>query len=515
MHPKIILIHPPVSKPAESPAGLAKLAGCLAANNIDHDIMDMNLEGLLYLLNNPVPENRGNDRWTARAWKHREENLSALRDGKIYQSRSRYQRAVADINRLISRAGKAYSIELSLADYRDSLLTPVKSGDLLKAAATPQNNLFYPYFASRLEKALKENPEFIGFSLNYLSQALCTFAMIGFIRRRNARQKIVLGGSLVTSWIKITDNENMFGGLVDEIVAGAGEKRLLDLLGCQDGKIDTPPDYRSFPVNDYLSPVPILPFCTARGCYWRQCSFCPEKAEESLYLPLSPTNVLSQLQTLSNVMHPGLIHLVDNAVSPAILNTLAQKSHGVPWYGFTRITPHLTDDDFCRSLKSSGCVMLKLGIESGDQTVLDALSKGIDLQTVSRALKAIRRAGIATYVYLLFGTPPENAESAGKTLSFTVKHHDCIDFLNLAIFNLPVLSAEAQNLETLTFYDGDLSLYKDFVHPLGWQRADVRRFLERTFKKQPAVAEIIQRTPNHFTSNHAPFFILDKTAAVV
>lgn len=506
MHPKIILIHPPVSKPAEPPAGIAKLAGCLAVNGIDHQIIDANLEGLLYLLNNTLPENRGNDRWTARAWKHREKNLSALRDGKIYSNRSRYQRAVADINRLISRAGKTCGIDISLADYHDSLLTPVKVDDLLRAAEKPQDNLFYPYFTSCLENALQDNPEFIGFSLNYLSQALCTFAMIGLIRRQNPRQKIILGGSLVTSWIKITDNENMFGGLVDEMVTGAGEKRLLDLLGRQDGQIDAPPDYRGFPVNDYISPVPVLPFCTARGCYWRQCSFCPEKAEDNPYLPLSPTRVLSQLQTLCGEMHPGLIHLVDNAVSPAILNALARSSPGVAWYGFTRITPHLTDENFCRSLQSSGCVMLKLGIESGDQAVLDALHKGIDLQTVSRAIKAIHKAGIATYIYLLFGTPPENEERAGKTLSFTVDHRDCIDFLNLAIFNLPVLSAEAQNLETVTFYEGDLSLYKDFVHPLGWQRADVRRFLERTFKKRPAVAEIIQRTPDYFTSNHAPFF---------
>ncbi|MEN6330555.1 MAG: radical SAM protein [Smithella sp.] len=511
----MILIHPPVSKPAEPPAGIAKLAGCLTANGIDYEIIDANLEGLLYLLKNPVPENGGNDRWTTRAWKHREKNLSALHDGKIYQNRSRYQRAVADTNHLISQAGKGCGIDISLADYRDSQFTPVKVGDLLRAAEKPQDNLFYPYFASRLENAMKEDPEFIGFSLNYLSQALCTFAMIGFIRRQNPRQKIMLGGSLVTSWVKIADNDNIFRGLVDDIVAGAGEKKLLDLLGCQDGQIDAPPDYRGFPVNDYISPVPVLPFCTARGCYWRKCSFCPEKAEDNPYLPLSSTRVLSQLQTLCDQMHPGLIHLVDNAVSPAILNALAQNSPGVPWYGFTRITPHLTDDDFCRSLKSSGCVMLKLGIESGDQAVLDTLHKGIDLQTISRALKAIRKAGIATYIYLLFGTPPENEERARKTLSFTVDHHDCIDFLNLAIFNLPVSSTEAQSLETATFYEGDLSLYKDFVHPLGWQRADVRKFLERTFKKHPAVAEIIQRTPDYFTSNHAPFCILNKSAASV
>ena len=47
-------------------------------------------------------------------------------------------------------------------------------------------------------------------------------------------------------------------------------------------------------------------------------------------------------------------------------------------------------------------------------------------------------AGIATYVYLLFGTPSESLTEARATLDFTVKHSQAIDFLNLAIFNLPL-----------------------------------------------------------------------------
>ena len=56
--------------------------------------------------------------------------------------------------------------------------------------------------------------------------------------------------------------------------------------------------------------------------------------------------------------------------------------------------------------------MLKLGIESGDQKVLERMEKGIDLDVASRALKALREAGIATYVYLLFGTPGESRQEA-------------------------------------------------------------------------------------------------------
>jgi radical SAM superfamily enzyme YgiQ (UPF0313 family) len=186
---------------------------------------------------------------------------------------------------------------------------------------------------------------------------------------------------------------------------------------------------------------------------------------------------------------------------------MAKDQPGAPWYGFTRVTKHLVNEDFCLSLKNSGCTMLKLGIESGDQDVLDRLNKGIDLSITSLVLKTLKKTDIATYCYFLFGTPPENEESAAKTLDFVCQHYDCIDFLNLAIFNLPSRSVEAQNLATRDFYEGDLSLYINFQHPLGWQRSDVRKFLENTFKKHPAIAPIIKRTPDFFTSNHAPFFV--------
>ena len=71
---------------------------------------------------------------------------------------------------------------------------------------------------------------------------------------------------------------------------------------------------------------------------------------------------------------------------------------------------------------------------------------------------------------------------------------------------MPICSTEAKNLNVANFSQGDLSLYTDFVHPLGWNRKDVRRFLDQEFKRHPAVASILRKDPPHFTSNHAPFF---------
>jgi hypothetical protein len=72
---------------------------------------------------------------------------------------------------------------------------------------------------------------------------------------------------------------------------------------------------------------------------------------------------------------------------------------------------------------------------------------------------------------------------------------------------MPVCSPEADTLEISSFSEGDLSLYTDFVHPHGWDRQAIRRFLDREFKRHPAVAAILRRDPPHFTSNHAPFFV--------
>jgi radical SAM superfamily enzyme YgiQ (UPF0313 family) len=192
------------------------------------------------------------------------------------------------------------------------------------------------------------------------------------------------------------------------------------------------------------------------------------------------------------------------------MKAITEHPPGAPWYGFARLTRHLTDFDFCLALRQSGCVMLKLGLESGDQNVLNSLQKGVDLEEASSALENLKKAGIATYVYLLFGTPPEGLSEARRTLEFVVNHSDSIGFLNLAIFNMPLYGPEARQMETKSFYEGDLSLYTGFDHPKGWSRPLIRQFLDKEFKRHPAIAPILRRDPPVFTSNHAPFFVMDK-----
>jgi len=503
----ILLIHPPVTKPCEPPAGIARLLGALRMQGIKSSALDMSLEGILSMVQG-VGEST--DTWTRRAIRNLPRNLVSLRGESLYRHFSRYQRAVLEMNRLIQVAGNARGANLSLANCQHRDLSPVKSLDLARAAENPEEDPFFPYFSRRLHQFLEtESFSTVGFSLNYLSQAVSAFAMAGFLRRRVPSLKIALGGGLITSWVRRPGWKNPFAGLVDFLVDGPGEGPLLSFLGVapSQDKINGLPDYDSFPAADYLSPGWVLPYSASSGCYWRQCLFCPEKAEGNPYQPSAPERVIQDLRLLAEKRRPVLIHLLDNALSPGLLRGLAGHAFGVPWYGFARITEHLVDLDFCLALKKSGCVMLQLGLESGDQGVLDRLQKGMDLRVASRVLKNLKKAGIAAYVYLLFGTPAESETEARRTLDFTVAHSGEIGFLNLAVFNLPAHGEEARKLATHEFYEGDLSLYSSFTHPRGWNRDAVRSFLDREFKRHPAIAAIVRRDPPIFTSNHAPFLV--------
>ncbi len=501
----ILLVNPPVAKPCEPPSGLTYLAGALRAHSIPYHILDANTGGIMHLLRD---RREARDTWTRRALRNRDVNMGMLKSIESYANRSRYEKSVLELNHLLDRSSELNSVRVTLEDYEDPLLSPVRTADLLYAADHPERNLFYGYFSDFLPDLIERLcPDYVGFSLSYLSQALSTFALVGFVKAEFPGLKIVLGGSLITSWANSSSWKNPFQKLVDHVISGPGEIPLVKLAGKTENlRRHYKPVYDSFIADDYLSPGLIMPYRTSTGCYWGKCTFCPETAEGNRYTQLSPKKAVHDLRELSDEINPVLIHLTDNAVSPAVLKCLADDPPGVPWYGFVRVTEELADAEFCARLAGSGCAMLKLGVESGSQGVLDTMRKGSTVPLNSKALKTVSASGIATYVYLLFGTSCEDEDEARMTLDFTVEHGEYIDFMNVAIFNLPLMSPDTATLNLSSFYEGDLSLYANFVHPKSWDRRRVRKFVDKEFKRHPVIRPILQRQPPFFTSNHAAFF---------
>lgn len=513
----VVLIHPPTVRACEPPAGIAMLAGALRAAGVKCHLWDANLEGQLVLIRE-FPVSVAADTWTKRAARDCDEHLRRMRDGTAFDNPDTYRRIVGDLNRLLEKGPwSGNGRHLGLVDATDERLQPTRSGDLLRAAERHREDPFVAVLGARLERMLDEKkPCVIGISLNYLSQALSAFAFAGLIRRIAPRARLVVGGGLVTTWMSRPEWKSPFGGLFDDLVPGPGEAALVRFVKetmRDDGAMpvsgmpaDEEAAFDLLPMGDYLSPGPVLPLSASSGCYWRGCSFCPEKAEGNPWRPADRERLLREVRRLADGLEPRLIHWLDNALSPAFLKGLIERPPGVPWYGFARFEPFLAEPGVAEDLRHSGCSMLQLGLESGDQAVLDALGKSISLDVAAEILEHLHRAGIGTYVYLLFGTPAEDETAARRTLDWIARRAGMIDFLNLAIFNLPVCAEDAAGLDVRPFSEGDLPLYLEFAHPRGWNRGAVRRFLDAEFRRHEAIRPILRRDPPFFTSSHAPFF---------
>ena len=537
----MLLIYPPVVRSTEAPLGIARLAGFLRSRARSVCLLDLNHEGLEYLLSSVNPldqklEIRPRiDTWTRGAIERRDRNLVSLGRIETYQNFSRYTRAVNDLNRVLKVATAPFGVEASLANYNEDKRSPLRRNDLIDAAADYASSPYFKLFSRRIKEKLDSQPvAVVGLSINYLSQALPAFAILGWLAEVYPELVRIAGGGLITSWLSQGSlaNNDTLGGLLHALIPGRGEDSLPDWLAGYDRvEVRKPgwatsvsklsdstckgknpvravkPDFDDFSHIQYLAPVNIIPYSFSSGCPWQRCTFCPEKAEGGLYRGLPVEQALGQLSHLAGRYKPGLFHFTDNEISPLYLRGMAEHSLGIPWYGFARFSKALLDPGFCQALAASGCRLLQLGLESADQNVLNAMGKGTELGDIDRILENLAQAGIGSYLYVLFGTPAEDVSSARKTRDFLASRADLIDFLNIAIFNLPVASVDASLLKTREFYDGTLSLYLDFEHPAGWNRLEVRDFIKQDLENQPDIRRIIKRCPPVFSSNHAVFFL--------
>ncbi|MDZ7316984.1 MAG: radical SAM protein, partial [candidate division KSB1 bacterium] len=170
----VVLIYPPVSKPSEPPAGVARLKGALQAHGISSRIIDANLGGLEFLLS---------------------ESFEPQNAAEAVALHRRY------LNRRLIAVARRKNAFISLTDFALTGLSPHKSDDLLAAAEKPQLSPFYDYYAAELIPTIDHlAPKLIGVSIVYLSQALPAFALLGLLRRHFSGVKLVIGGGLVTSW---------------------------------------------------------------------------------------------------------------------------------------------------------------------------------------------------------------------------------------------------------------------------------------------------------------------------
>lgn len=73
------------------------------------------------------------------------------------------------------------------------------------------------------------------------------------------------------------------------------------------------------------------------------------------------------------------------------------------------------DADLLQLMKKAGCWHMSFGIESGDEAILKAVNKHLNLEQISKALSICRKVGVRTKGFFMVGFPNESEKSISTT----------------------------------------------------------------------------------------------------
>lgn len=345
---------------------------------------------------------------------------------------------------------------------------------------------------------LTVKPSFIGLSCT-TSSFLDGIRIAALARSLLPDIKIVFGGPHVSA---LKDKILEKFTVIDFVVVGEGEQTLTELIekgneeahsvqglvyrdangeicftGYRSKAIDL--DTLPFPAYEKLAGYPdvykLLIFnypkapnsscISSRGCPY-SCSYCDRSVFRRSFRYNSAEYMYEHLRYLKK--HFGICHVIfyDDQFTfnrqriEDFTRMLLDRPLGMTFNCVVR-AEHI-DLELLRRLKASGCWMISLGIETGDEDLLAQHRRNVNLNLLAEKIRLIKKVGIRTKGLLMIGLPGETEDSIKKTMKY--------------VFSLPI---DDINLAKFTPFPGS-PVYEN-IHKLGefnedWEKMDCMHF---------------------------------------
>ena len=149
---------------------------------------------------------------------------------------------------------------------------------------------------------------------------------------------------------------------------------------------------------------------SSRGCPYR-CNWCAKPISGNRFQLRAPEEVaaeIHELKTLFGVQHIWFgddVFALDRHWVEKFARAVEANGEVVPFKIQSRAD--LMSDATVSALKRAGCAEVWMGVESGSQTILDAMKKGLKVSAVHTARERLATAGIRACYFLQFGYPGE------------------------------------------------------------------------------------------------------------
>lgn len=224
------------------------------------------------------------------------------------------------------------------------------------------------------------------------------------------------------------------------------------------------PDAYKLPIFNYPT-TPNTSCISSRGCPYA-CSYCDRSVFQRSFRFNSADYLYDHMKHLKTRFGIRHINFYDDQFTlhrgrvEALTERLLKEPLGMTFNCAVR-AEHI-DADLVARMKRSGCWMMSLGIESGDEELLAQHRQNPDLDHLAGKIRMIHDAGIRTKGLLMIGLPGENEASIRRSMDY--------------VFSLPI---DDFNLAKFTPFPGS-PLYET-VHQQGtfeedWEKMDCMNF---------------------------------------
>ncbi len=176
--------------------------------------------------------------------------------------------------------------------------------------------------------------------------------------------------------------------------------------------------------NPVVKNIPYTTMITSRGCPG-QCVFCTVppfygnknrcRSAESVIEELK----LIQRQGYKEVFFRDETFTFYKKRNIRICKSMVEENISLSWVCNARVGT--VDKEMMLLMKKAGCHMIRLGVESGVQEILDNINKGINLEMTRMTFKWAHEVGMDIHAHLMLGCPGETKETIRQTIEFVKK----------------------------------------------------------------------------------------------
>ncbi len=186
------------------------------------------------------------------------------------------------------------------------------------------------------------------------------------------------------------------------------------------------PDRDSAPIEQYLTVwkkhhgQSTLSVSTQRGCPYT-CKWCSTAVYGQSYRRRSPASVVAELDALNKRYGPDSYWFVDDVFTVShrwlelFQEELIKQGVTIRYECITRADR--LSDAALDLLRSTGCIRVWIGAESGSQRILDAMDRRVEATQVQAMIRGAQARGMEAGTFIMLGYPGEERSDIEETLN--------------------------------------------------------------------------------------------------